>query len=149
MDLYKICPTCNTKNIASEMLCTVCMADISAVLPKEAGADFKAETGSDKTILESTPLFLNFHNGMQKQIQNGDIIGRNLLGSDVLQEYKTISRKHARFTSENGRWFVEDLGSSNGVYIDNLKIDPNTPVEIKNNQKLAISKSFEIKILIK
>lgn len=28
-----------------------------------------------------------------------------------------VSRKHARIVSEDGQWFIEDLGSSNGTFI--------------------------------
>lgn len=140
---YKICPTCSSKNHVSDMLCNLCMADISAILPQEVSVTEK------KVNTDTKHLFLLFQNGIQKQIKNGDIIGRNLLGAEVLQEYKTISRKHARFTFENEKWFVEDLSSSNGIYIDDVKIPAEIKVEIKNQQKLCLSKSFITNIEIK
>ncbi|MFQ5948756.1 MAG: FHA domain-containing protein, partial [Acidimicrobiia bacterium] len=30
----------------------------------------------------------------------------------------TVSRRHARFTVEGGRLWVEDLGSTNGTYVN-------------------------------
>lgn len=139
---YKICPTCGSKNHISEMLCNLCMADISSILPQEIQKT-ENKTASDKN------LFLLFQNGIEKQIKNGDIVGRNLLGADILQEYKTISRKHAKFTFDNEKWFVEDLSSSNGIYIDDVKIPSEVKVEIKNKQKLCLSKSFITTIEIK
>ena len=35
----------------------------------------------------------------------------------------SVSRKHARFWFEDGEWFVEDLGSSNGTYVNNRRIE--------------------------
>jgi len=34
-----------------------------------------------------------------------------------------VSRRHFRLYAENNRWFVQDLGSTNGTYINKLKID--------------------------
>src|SRR4051812_41268711 len=36
---------------------------------------------------------------------------------------KTVSGRHARFFMEDGKWFVEDLGSRNGTYIGTRKLD--------------------------
>src|SRR5438445_10866478 len=33
-----------------------------------------------------------------------------------------VSRRHAQFRNENGRFVVEDLGSANGVYLNNTRI---------------------------
>ena len=35
----------------------------------------------------------------------------------------SVSRKHARFWFEDGEWFVEDLQSSNGTYVNNRRIE--------------------------
>ena len=46
------------------------------------------------------------------------------LGSDT-----GISRRHAQLTTDGQRWFVEDLGSSNGTYVGGaLGALPTTPV---------------------
>ena len=46
------------------------------------------------------------------------------LGSDT-----GISRRHAQLTTDGLRWFVEDLGSSNGTYVGGaLGSLPKTPV---------------------
>src|SRR5882724_10404036 len=33
-----------------------------------------------------------------------------------------VSRRHAQFRMENGRFSVEDLGSSNGTHINNIRV---------------------------
>ena len=33
-----------------------------------------------------------------------------------------VSRRHAQFRNENGRFVVEDLGSANGVYLNNTRV---------------------------
>lgn len=38
------------------------------------------------------------------------------------------SSHHARLTQRDGAWFVEDLGSTNGTYLDRDKVSGPTPV---------------------
>ena len=40
------------------------------------------------------------------------------------------SARHARLVPRAGQWFVEDLGSTNGTYLDRAKVNGPTPVPI-------------------
>jgi len=40
------------------------------------------------------------------------------------------STRHARISLQDGRWVVEDLGSTNGTYLGNRKVDGPTPMEV-------------------
>ncbi|HEY0486925.1 MAG TPA: FHA domain-containing protein [Mycobacteriales bacterium] len=40
------------------------------------------------------------------------------------------STKHARLTPRDGQWLVEDLGSTNGTYLDRAKVTGPTPVPL-------------------
>lgn len=40
------------------------------------------------------------------------------------------STRHARISLQNGVWFIEDLGSTNGTYVGNRKIDAPVPLDI-------------------
>ncbi len=40
----------------------------------------------------------------------------------VQLKYKTLSREHARVVPENSRWVIEDLNSSNGVFVNDEKV---------------------------
>jgi hypothetical protein len=40
------------------------------------------------------------------------------------------STRHARLFPQNGQWLVEDLGSTNGTYLDRQKVTAPTPVPI-------------------
>lgn len=40
------------------------------------------------------------------------------------------SARHARLVPRSGQWFIEDLGSTNGTYLDRAKINGPTPVPI-------------------
>ncbi|HEX5594447.1 MAG TPA: FHA domain-containing protein [Micromonosporaceae bacterium] len=40
------------------------------------------------------------------------------------------SARHARLVPREGQWFVEDLGSTNGTYLDRAKVTGLTPVPL-------------------
>jgi len=49
------------------------------------------------------------------------IVGRQS-GSDLHLEDGTISARHARLTYHQGQWWIEDLRSKNGVYLNQERI---------------------------
>lgn len=65
-------------------------------------------------------------------IQLGDspiTIGRAADSTIVLDD-DYASSHHARVYPRDGMWLVEDLGSTNGTYVDRRKVDGPTPVQI-------------------
>ncbi|GIW80907.1 MAG: hypothetical protein KatS3mg105_2714 [Gemmatales bacterium] len=58
-------------------------------------------------------------------------IGRSSTAAICL-ESQAVSRHHARILSENGEFFVEDLGSSNGTYLNGKRIEARTPITEKD-----------------
>ncbi len=47
--------------------------------------------------------------------------------NDLVISYGTVSRKHAVVTAERGRYYVTDLNSTAGTFLDNVKLEPNKP----------------------
>ena len=41
-----------------------------------------------------------------------------------------VSRRHARLSHSQGGWLAEDLGSTNGTYINGIRLTPNKPVSL-------------------
>jgi hypothetical protein len=41
-----------------------------------------------------------------------------------------ISARHARLVPRNDQWYLEDLGSTNGTYLDRAKVSGPTPVPL-------------------
>ena len=56
-------------------------------------------------------------------------LGRSQDSTIVLDD-DYVSGRHARFYPHEGQWVVEDLGSTNGTYIDRAKVTVPTPVKI-------------------
>lgn len=61
------------------------------------------------------------------------LVGR-AQGNDLILDHSSVSRRHARFTIESGQLYVEDLGSANGTFIDDQKLDANSPTRVIEKQ---------------
>ena len=57
----------------------------------------------------------------------------------VVTDNKTVSRNHAEVITRGGRYFIMDLESTNGTYVNGQKINPKTEVEIFPGTKIRLS----------
>ncbi|HRX01165.1 MAG TPA: FHA domain-containing protein, partial [Cyclobacteriaceae bacterium] len=55
-------------------------------------------------------------------IHDGFVIGRGSL-SDLKFNDSSISRRHTLFRFSEGAWFIQDLGSGSGTFVNGKKID--------------------------
>lgn len=54
-----------------------------------------------------------------------------------------ISRRHARITLKNGRYFLEDLGSTNGTFVNRGKrLKPGEPQPLIEGDEIIVGKTF-------
>ena len=47
---------------------------------------------------------------------------------EVVLDAAAVSRHHAAITRENGRFFIEDLGSRNGTFLNGLRVETRSPL---------------------
>lgn len=64
-----------------------------------------------------------------------------------LTNNKTISRMHACILVENGKYYLQDCNSSNGTFLNNIKLKQNEKSEIKNSDVIKLAdEEFVFKI---
>jgi pSer/pThr/pTyr-binding forkhead associated (FHA) protein len=56
---------------------------------------------------------------------------------DVRLDDTYVSTLHARFFSKDGTWFVEDLGSTNGTYLNRVKVTSPSPIATGDEVRLG------------
>jgi pSer/pThr/pTyr-binding forkhead associated (FHA) protein len=50
-----------------------------------------------------------------------------------------VSTFHARIFNRDGSWFVEDLGSTNGTYLNQRRVT--SPVEVRSGDRVKLGKT--------
>ena len=66
------------------------------------------------------------------------VIGRHP-SCEVVVADDTVSRRHAQLTFRDGGWIVQDLGSTNGTYLDRVKVT--TAVRVPVGTPIRIGKT--------
>ena len=94
--------------------------------PTLTGAEHGGGMGMAAPAIEASaapPLYLVFQS--QKYLVDKDqfIIGRGSKSSDLPIRDGNISRKHAAVIRRNGSYYIKDLGSTNGIDFNGMRID--------------------------
>lgn len=82
------------------------------------------------TIREKSGQVYTFH------FDKPEIMIGRVKGNDVILPKQNISKRHALVRVQGGRFIVEDLGSTNGTYVNGHRIA--TPVEIGSEDKVYL-----------
>ena len=62
--------------------------------------------------------------------------------NDIQLTDKYTSRNHLVLWGKDGRFFVKDLGSENGTYVNGRKIPSGKIVELRESQSILVGKSL-------
>lgn len=135
------CTECQMENIEGALFCEECGAKLEEKSELIGAAE---ETGGAQLVLTST-------DGSTLEIPAKDevVIGREDPISDVFPDLdltnlggmdKGVSRKHAVIHRAGADYTVEDMGSTNGTFVNKKKIQPHAPQAIKPGDELRFGK---------
>ncbi len=135
------CKECQTENIEGALFCEECGANLEE-MHESAGTN--AETAGAKLVLTSPE-------GGTLDIPAKDevMIGREDPISEVFPDVdltalggleKGVSRKHAVIHHAGADYTVEDMGSTNGTFINRKRIQPHAPETIKPGDEVRFGK---------
>ncbi len=135
------CKACEAENIEGALFCEECGAKITESL-KTAGSAAGEERGH---------LSLTSSDGNNVEIPAKDeiVVGREDPISEVFPDIdltdlggmeQGVSRKHAVIRRTGPDFTVEDMGSTNGTYINRKKIQPHQPHMIKPGDEIRFGK---------
>lgn len=111
-------------------------------------ADYRSEGQRyDDTVLlgysnESFPVLKSVKNGTSDEVpisKPSFIIGRMREQVDYAVDNNTVGKVHAEIVSKNGLYFIKDLNSRNGTYINGERIESNRECQLRNNDRIAFS----------
>ncbi len=62
--------------------------------------------------------------------------------SDIRLNDKSVSRRHLEIVRKEDKYFIKDLKSKNGTYVNDEQVKPEKPLEIRQGQPVAIGKTM-------
>ena len=77
------------------------------------------------------------------EVYDNYVIGRGAEQNIVLNDSK-VSYQHAIITHQDGAWYIRDLGSSNGTYLDGLRVNVDTM--FTDGQTIALGTGIELRV---
>ncbi len=143
------CPGCNTQIPSGEQFCPRCgyqrgtwaagaPAAQAAATPADQPASGAASPGRSGADPQTAPWFLENAHGQQFGLALGEtVIGRGEV--DIQLNDSFASRQHARFRVSEDEVMVEDLGSSNGTFIEEAQLAAGgMPLPLVQGEKIKI-----------
>ena len=152
--LVKLCPACYEENPISEVICRVCMTNLASVPPTPKGG--KPEPISHEAApLHGMPdetkhavLSLSrLSDGRIMSVADGTVLGRSGETGAFFDDERTVSRRHAKLDFHDGRWWIEDLNSLNGTWVNEKKLSVGLPHPLKVGDILSFSLACKLKVI--
>lgn len=136
------CPECSMENIEGAIFCEECGAKLEAV----AAVDNGTISGAEGAV-----LVLASTGGGKLEIpaKSEVVIGREDPFSEVFPDLDLtefggadggVSRKHAVIHRTDTGCTIEDMGSTNGTYVNKKRVQPHAPQEIKPGDEVRFGK---------
>lgn len=120
-------------------------SDICISSTPHSGSDVRELTDSTETVLldKNEQLLPAFPEGSEVvPIMPGErkafIIGRAYSNQLTIQD-KSMSRTHAEIYETERGWYIKDLGSQNGTYVENHRLKQFQAIPLKSMQELGFS----------
>lgn len=141
-----LCPFCGAqKDVAGNCLCSVPASPISIepATPVSALPSPGSQAVQPSGVVTQPASFLPTYGGIGTRLTAVEgvyagqsfplasanvSVGRDPAADIVLANDKTVSRRHAHITQEGGHHVVYDDGSSNGTYVNNVRVTIQTLV---------------------
>lgn len=101
---------------------------------------------SDRTVLAQPARLIPYLKVVNNKLKTEEVlklegtswrVGRNPENEIVVND-SAISRNHLEISKRDEKYFVTDLGSSNGTQLNGLKIEPNAPQSLQSGDVLTV-----------
>src|SRR6266496_1786217 len=63
-------------------------------------------------------------------------------GCDLVVAKDVVSQEHCRLSVDGDKYILEDLGSTNGTFVNGFRLEPNTPVYISKTDRLTLGQNL-------
>ncbi len=169
MARVRICPTCGRENALADIRCAQCGVSLAHVSPMEAApsvSEASVAAGVENAMascphcdaaippdsarcpycgesLRTDPRVTLEWPWGEEALDRELIVGRDPDASplaDRLAGYGNLSRRHARLRPAIEGVWIEDLGSTNGVFVNGNRLTPHQPFLLAESGQLRLAK---------
>ncbi len=124
------CSSCGA--FAKSVRCTKCGQLTKEIISAPASSTEKIIAPTAANKLERMPDHLVcLSTDLRIGLSHEAIIGRRGSYGTAFQLFPTISGLHAKLLQTESGWQIEDIGSSNGTFLNGNKIEQHKPTDIK------------------
>jgi FHA domain/zinc-ribbon domain len=139
------CPECGFQNLEAANYCSKCGALLHAPEPSEQTQSFSPDEGDELAELDELgvegPAFVVRSGGGRAGETFFPESERTTIGRSpdcpIFLDDVTVSRRHAVLVERDSRWFVEDLGSLNGTFVNRRRVES---AELSDGDEVQIGK---------
>ncbi len=127
------CERCKTENLEGSQYCDECGAPLKPNPRSSSGFSGPPIDGNGSKAAAASP--------QRPEDADGGVFPDVDLDADDPEA--KVSRRHARVTLKNGEYFVEDLGSTNGTFLNRGKrLLPGQPQPLRESDEIIVGKTF-------
>jgi|SRR5579872_5916582 len=129
-----LCPFCGQKKDAAGNCACTLAGVVAGASPASAPGGAAVVSAGGAPPIPSQPRLvatMGVYSGSIFPLQinrTGVTLGREATNTIALGNDTTVSRRHAAIRAENGTYIVSDEGSSNGVYVNGVRISGTQPL---------------------
>lgn len=151
----RMCPSCKRLWPGVLTMCPECTTDLVRASPQTSiipGLASAPESEERETQAEPVRWQLMTPQGMPIVLEAGSdqYLGRdvdNCPSAGALMNYLQISRMHCRIRATAEELIVEDdYPSTNGVFVNGQKVQPNQPVSVRAGDQLRLAQDVPLQI---
>ncbi|GBD09901.1 FHA domain-containing protein FhaB [Candidatus Thermoflexus japonica] len=152
------CPLCGRKYPVGALFCPECGVYLltggplrTEPLPEGVSIPVELPAGSPSTAgARPQSLVLQVLSSGRRVVIRPDqevLVGRLDVGRGIFPHVDLtpdggleggVSRRHARIFFQNDQFYIEDLGSTNGTYLNGVRLDPYSPRPLGDGDELRL-----------
>ena len=148
------CPVCGAAAMSGDAFCEECGAALGAPAPAAAAPVTTASAPAAQAVpaaLRSGCAHILLGNGQSIELAGKPsyLIGREDQVSGIYPDVDTtrsdgdaagVSRRHAEIVQQSDLWFLQDLNSTNGTYINNQRVAPQSRQPLRSGDQIRLGK---------
>ena len=158
------CPNCHHWNEASARFCEECGFDLTTVgaglpaptsvpAPEESEPAAIPDPAPQTLVTPQSPAVAPAYSGVHLVLSSTGsifklgsltVIGREdptlQIDFDGYPDSKYVSHRHAQISDNNGTFYIEDLGSANHTFVNDIRLSPGQSQPLHEGDKVRVGK---------